>query len=105
MKSIKLDRYFELVKPKYKYIKIIPDKSIRNYNSSNIAKAISNTYKTINKRIKKEQKKLFFETNFKISYIIDITTNNVAFYFLIPKPFVNIIIEKIREIWPKQIQK
>ena len=101
MKSIKLDRYFELVKPKYKYIKIIPDKSIRNYNSSNIAKAISNTYKTINKRIKKEQKKLFFETNFKISYMIDITTNNVAFYFLIPKPFVNIIIEKIREIWPK----
>lgn len=101
MKSIKISDYFELIKPKYTYIKIIPDKSIRNYNSTNIAKAISHTWKNLNRRIKREQKKIFFETNFKISYIIDIKSNNASFYFLVPKPFVSILVEKIREIWSK----
>lgn len=68
-KSMKLSRYFELVKPKYTYIKVVPDKSIRNYNNINIAKAISNTYRTIGKRLHKKKKKLFFETNFKLDRI------------------------------------
>lgn len=101
MKSIKVSEYFKLVHPSYVYLKIIPHKSIRNYNSSNIAKAISNTYRALNRRIHKEQKKLFFETNFKISYVIDIEGNNASFYFLVPQPFKNIIIEKIKEIWTK----
>ncbi|KEI17000.1 hypothetical protein Z959_07960 [Clostridium novyi B str. ATCC 27606] len=100
-KSMKVSTYFELIKPQYTYIKVIPDKSIRNYNSINIAKAISNTYRTIGKRLHKEKKKLFFETNFKIAYILDITKEDTSFYFMIPKPFVNIIIEKVREVWPK----
>ena len=101
MKSIKLSDYFEFVNPEYIYLRIIPHKSIRNYNSSNIAKAIANTYRGINKRIRREQKKLFFETNFKISYVIDIEYNNASFYFVVPRPFKNIIIEKIKEIWAK----
>lgn len=101
MKSIKLSDYIELVKPHYIYIRITPHKSIRNYNSSNVAKAIAHTYKSINARIKKEQNKLFFETNFKVSYIIDIQKNDVGFYFLIPQFFKNIITEKILEIWNK----
>lgn len=101
MKTIKISDYFELTKPKYTYIKIIPHKSIRNYNSVNIAKAIKNSYKAINNRIHKEQKKLIIETNFKISYIIDIYSKDVSFYFLVPIFFKGIIIEKIREIWSK----
>lgn len=98
---ISLERYFELIKPKYTYIKITPDKSIKSYNSINIAKAIKYTYKSVNKRIKFEQKKLWVETNFKISYIVDITDGGASFYFLIPQCFKAIIIEKIREIWVK----
>lgn len=101
MKSIKLSKYFELVKPEYVYIQVISHKSIRNYNSVNIAKAIAYTFKKANKLIKIEQKKLFFKTNFKISYVIDIKKNNASFYFIVPKPFVNIILEKICEIWSK----
>lgn len=101
MKSMKLSDYFELRKPNYKYIQVIPHKSIRNYNTSNIAKAIANTYKAINKRIYKEQKKLIVETKFKISYIIEIEKNNTNFYFLVPKFFLNIALEKIRESWSK----
>ena len=81
MKSIKLSNYFELVKPTYIYVQVIPHKSIRNYNSSNIAKAVAHTYRAIDKRIKRKQKKIFFETNFKVSYVIDIENNNANFYF------------------------
>lgn len=105
MEAIKLSRYFQLINPVYTYIQIIPHRSIRNYNSSNIAKAISYTYKTINKRIHREQKKIFIETNFKISYIIDIEKDNANFYFLIPVIYKAIIIEKIIEIWSKSTIK
>lgn len=99
--SIKMTAYFALTKPKYIFIRITPDKSIRNYDSSNIAKAITYTYRALMRRIHKEQKKFFFETNFKISYIIDIKHNEAKFYFMIPKAFTTILIEKIAEIWPK----
>lgn len=99
MEAIKLSKYFEIINPVYTYIQIIPHRSIRNYNSSNIVKAISTTYKSINKRIHKEQKKLFFETNFKISYIVDIQKDNAEFYFLIPNAYKNLLIDKITEIW------
>lgn len=101
MKSIKLSDYFKLVKPTYVYLQITPHKSIRNYNSANISKAIAHTYRTINRRIYKQQKKLFFETNYKISYVIDIKDNNAKFYFIIPDCFQNIIVEKCKEIWSK----
>lgn len=101
MKSLKLSKYFELIKPNYKYISICPHKSIRNYNSDNLSKCIALTYKSLDRRIRKEQKKIFFETNFKISYIIDIQKNDCKFYFLVPMQFLNMLLEKISEIWSK----
>lgn len=100
-KAIKQSRYFELRKPTYVTIQITPHKNIRGYTSNNIAKAIAHTYRAINKRIYREQKKLIIETNFKISYVIDIQDNNSSFYFLVPKIFLNLILEKIKEIWSK----
>lgn len=105
MKSIKISDYFELRKPTYKYIQIIPHKSIRNYNSNNIAKAIANTYRSINRRIYREKKKLIIEYEFKISYIVDIENNNTNFYFIVPTFFLNIALEKINEIWNKATTK
>lgn len=99
--SIKLDRYFELIKPKYIYIKITPHKSTRNYNTTNIAKAIALSYKSLNQRIKREQKKIWLETSFKISYMIDIIDKNANFYFIIPDCFKHVLVEKLREIWSK----
>lgn len=99
--SIPLDKFFKLIKPQYKYLKITPDKSVRNYNTSNIAKSIKNTFKTINKRIRIEQKKLFFETNFKISYLVDIRPGKTDYYFIVPEVFLPMLQEKIREVWSK----
>lgn len=100
-KSLKLSDYFEIKKPKYVYIKITPHKSIRNYNSSNIAKAIANTYKSLDKLIKRKGKKLIIESYFKISYIIDIVENDANFYFIVPEFYQIVILEKIKEIWGK----
>lgn len=99
MKSIKLSDYFEIKKPTYTYVQILPHTSIRNYNSSNIIKSIALTYKSLDKRIHRENKKIFLETNFKISYVIDICKDNASFYFIIPTFYKNILIEKIKEIW------
>lgn len=100
-KSISLSNYFEVIKPTYKVIEIVSHKSIRNYNSSNIAKCIAHTYRAINKRIRFEQKKLILEKNFKISYCVDIRNKDVKFYFIVPSLYINSILEKINEIWSK----
>lgn len=99
--SMKLSEYFKVVHPTYKYIKITPHKSNRNTNSSQIAKAIASTYKSIFQRIRKEKGKLIVETEFKFNYIIDIQNNNASFYFMIPEIYMTVMLEKIREIWSK----
>jgi hypothetical protein len=62
---------------------------------------IALTYKTLNRKLYKEQKKFIIECNFKISYVIDIVENNANFYFIIPKLLKNQLLEKINEIWSK----
>ena len=98
-KSITLDKYIAFKYPEYIYLHIIPQKSIRNYKTDTITKTIAHTYKSLNKRVKIEQKKLFFETNFKIGYVIDISSSNADFYFVVPKSFSNLLMEKAKEIW------
>lgn len=98
-KSIALDKYIAFKYPEYTYLHIIPQKSIRNYNTDTITKTIAHTYKSLNKRVRIEQKKLFFQTNFKIGYVIDIGSSNADFYFVVPKSFSNLLMEKAKEIW------
>jgi len=99
--SIPISKYFEIIHPDYVWLKLVPNKSTRNFKSSSIANAIQKTYKGIDRRIKFEKKKLSIEANFKISYVVDIRKSNTNFYFIVPQPFKNIIIEKIYEIWSK----
>lgn len=90
-----------MIRPEYLYLQIIPHKATRNYDSKNVAKAIQQLFKGFHKRIKYDNKKFSIETNFKISYVTDIRKGDTCFYFIIPKPYLNYIIEKIREIWAK----
>lgn len=98
-KSIPVDKFIALKYPNYIYLHIIPQKSVRNYNTDSITKTIAHTYRSLDRRIRIEQKKLFFETSFKISYLIDITKNNADFYFIVPECFSNLLLEKTQEIW------
>lgn len=99
--SLKLSNYFKIIHPVYTYLKIIPHRSNKNCNTSEIAKSMSDTYKSILRRVHREQKKIIIETDFKISYLIDISKNNTDFYFLIPTFLKEIIKEKISETWSK----
>lgn len=101
MKSIKLSDYYKIIKPVYRYIKITTHKSIRNYNTTNIAKTVANTYKSLDKCIRRESKKLIIESSFKISYVIDICKDDAEFYFIVPEYYLNQMLNKIREIWSK----
>lgn len=101
MEALKISDYFELRKPTYRYIKIIPHRSIRNYTTQSLSKSISATYRSLNKRIYKEKKKLIIETEFSIKYVIDIYQNDTSFYFIVPSFFLDVCIEKISEIWNK----
>ena len=94
-----IDKFIALKYPKYVYLHIIPQKSVRNYNTDSITKTIAHTYRSLDKRVRIKQKKLFFETSFKISYMIDITKNNADFYFIVPECFSNLLLEKTQEIW------
>ena len=100
-KPIPIDKFIAIVKEEYIYLKVIPHKSIRNYNSSNVARSIALSYKSLTKLIKIENKKLFIKNNFKVSYLIEIKSGEVNFYFIIPKVFKNIMLEKLSEIWSK----
>lgn len=101
MKSIKLSDYFKMVKPKYIIFKLIPDTSIRNYNSASIARAINHLGKTLRQRISKDAKVWNIEAPAKCSFMIDIRKDRVNFYFLVPEPYESLFREKLNEVWPK----
>lgn len=101
MKSMQISKYFEIKKPVYEALKIIPHSGIRNYNSSDIAKMINSMYTSITRSIKRIERKLVVETSVKCSYIIDITKEDVSFYFLVPKQYKQMARQKISGVWPK----
>lgn len=100
-KSLKLSKYFEIKKPVYVALKIIPHSSTRNYGSDCIAKMVASMYRSIVKSIHKEENKYIIETTVKCSYIVDISLNDVCFYFLVPKQYKKLAYERISSTWPQ----
>ena len=98
-KSIKLNKYFEIINPEYIYLQLIPNNSIRNYDSDKIAKAISTLYLVLAQRIHKQDKKTFIYRPSKVSYYTYIDKNRVEFYFIIPTNRLNLIKDKIGDTW------
>lgn len=98
-KSITLSDYFQIINPEYVYLQLIPNNSIRNYNSDRISKAISTLYFNIFKGIRMEDKKMFIYRPSKVSYYTYIEKNKVEFYFIIPVTRLNLIKDKIGDTW------
>ena len=110
---MKLSKYFEIVKPKYCYILITPNYSIRNNSTDAIARAISSTYRNIIANIKTEESKLIkvlgrefllstklnYSKSSKCSYFVYIEKERVEFYFIVPEQYKSIIKEKISDVW------
>lgn len=106
MKSIKLHDYFKTIYPQYSILKIIPDTSIRNYNSESIARIICNMYSIPLDRIKFNKFHFTYRLPYKTAFFIDVWNGKVDFYIITPEEYERIIIEKCSCIWPKAtIQK
>lgn len=99
--NISISKYFEIKKPVYVALKIIPHSSTRNYTSDSLAKMVSSMYRNITKSIHKIEKRYIVETTVKCSYIIDISLSDVTFYFLVPQQYKKIAYERITSTWPK----
>lgn len=101
MKAIQFKNHFEVIDPTYTTLHIIPHSSIRNYNSSGIAKMVTTMYKSIRQSIYKVDKKYVLESKVKCSYVIDIVKDNVNFYFIVPIQYKHIAKEKVQSVWDK----
>lgn len=111
--SIKIQDYLNVVKPKYIYLKLTPNNSIRNNNTHKIAQAIASTYTVIWNSIRVEQAKAIkvlgknyligtkyeFKEMAKVSYYIYIEKKRVEFYFILPQHHMSIIKERITDVW------
>lgn len=99
--------FFQVINSEYTVLQIIPDTSIRNYDSENIAKSICTMYKSLVSRMHVEKKHKILIKNFryekplKLSFMIDVTKNNTNFYFICPTQYKSSYREKIIETWTK----
>lgn len=98
-KSISISNYFELVKPQYVFFKLTPHSSCRNNSSDKLAQLVNKLYIDLTKIIYKEDKKLFFRSNTKVSYYIYLEKHKAEFYFIVPIPYKRLFKEKISDTW------
>lgn len=103
MKTIKLSNYYEIINPKYKYLKIIPHTSSKNNKSDEIAAIVNSMYKGLKNRVTKENNKITIQSQCKLSYYIYITKENVSFYFIVPEYYLGMIKNKIISTWGNKI--
>lgn len=96
---MKLSDYYSIKRQEYVTFKLIPTKSSRNNTTIGIAHLINSMYRSTNKLIYKENKKLIIETRLKASYYIHISKENISFYFIIPKIFQNQFKSKFSDTW------
>jgi len=96
-----LPEFFKTIKPVYSILKIVPDTSIRNYDSENIARVICSMYSLPIDRIGFKDFQFSYRLPYKTSFFIDITTKDASFYIITPEEYEKLIIEKCSNTWPR----
>ncbi|MFR3558319.1 MAG: hypothetical protein ACLTUN_07250 [Paraclostridium sordellii] len=99
VKSIPMDKYFQIIKNEYVTVQIIPTKSNKNNSTDAIASLINKMFLKLNNLIRLENKKLIIQTQMKASYYVHITKEEVQFYFILPKVHLIKFKSKFSEIW------
>lgn len=99
IKSMPMEKYFQVIREEYATVQLIPVKSNKNNNTDAIATMINKMYIKANKLIKFENKKLIVKTKMKVSYYIHITKDDVQFFFIIPKVHLTRFKVKFSEMW------
>lgn len=99
--SIKISDYFQLNRPEYVYLKLIPNSSIKNNKAGDVAGIINGIYVDIIDRFKKYNKGFSYTLPTKVSFIIDMNRNNANFYMLIPRIHIKEFNQKLTESFGK----
>lgn len=99
--SIKISDYFQINKPEYTYLKLIPSTSVKNNKACDIATIINDIYVNINERFKRQNKGFSYDLPSKVSFIIDINEYDASFYLLIPTLHVKEFNQKLTEVFGK----
>lgn len=99
--SIKISDYFQINKPEYTYLKLIPSTSIKNNKACDIAEIINGIYVNINERFKRKNKGFSYDLPSKVMFIIDIDKYNADFYLMIPSLHVKEFNQKLTEVFGK----
>lgn len=101
--SMTLSDYYKIVNPRYVYLKLIPSTGIRNYNSSQLAALANDICKGLAQRIRIEDKKLIYEKQTSIKYVIYQSEKEVAFYFIIAEFHKLMAIERVNMTWGNKV--
>lgn len=113
MKVIPMGQFIRVLRPQYKYLRIIPNNSVRNTNTHNLAKAISGLYKDLAHLVRKDEEKVLkflgrdfsFGTRYtveiqsKVTYYIYLEKKRVEFYFIIPDQSISMLKERMSSVW------
>lgn len=99
IKSMPIDKYFQVVKNEYVTIQLIPTKSNKNNSTDSIAALINKMYVELKRFIRIEDKKLIIQPQMKASYYIHITKKEVQFFFIVPKVHMIKFKSKFAETW------
>ena len=107
--SIKrIKKIIKIEKESYIVLHIIPDTSVRDYNTENIAKTISTLYRDSFEYILRGKRNnalrgLYFRDSIKLNFLIKIKKgiDNTNFYLTVPEQFKNMMKEKCSSAWPK----
>ena len=99
VKSMTFSEYIQVVKNEYVTVQIIPAKSSRNNKTDTVAQIINKMHLKLDKLIRIEDKKLVIQQQMKASYYIHITSEEVKFYFIIPKVHYMRFKSKLNELW------
>jgi GTPase SAR1 family protein len=96
-----LPELFKTIKPIYSVLKVIPDTSIRNYDSENIARVICSMYSLPVDRIGFKDFQFSYRLPYKTSFFIDISIKGVSFFIITPEEYEQLITEKCSSTWPR----
>lgn len=114
MKSIKMSKALQIIRPEYVYLRLKPSNSIRNNNTHKIARAIASLYKNALENIRLEERRLVrfggrefllplrvvYSAPGKVSYLIYMESKKVDFFFILPLQQAGYLREKIGDVWP-----
>jgi len=110
---MKLSDYYQIINPKYSYLKMTPNNSLKNIQTDKIALSIASLSHSISFHADKGHlwhlpfgRSRLFPTHMtqsnpaKVSYYIHMNKDNADFFFVVPTASLSIIKEKIRSVWP-----